>query len=449
MYSVLNNIFLQPIVERRSNLSTRPYYSNLISSQFWESSKLREYQWEQISKIIQHAYTNTKFYRKRFDEADIRIKDIQNFSDFSKIPPLSREELNANLEDMLATNMKRQDIHYDSTGGSTGLSTKFARDNQCLRIKKAAEYRFNNFSEWRPGEKCLYYWPAIKDFAKPGKLPKMVTAKLFSRHLQLYAGHLDHGILETHLKMFNAYKPDLVRCFPSSLEVFAKYVKERKTVLKVKKGLLCVGESLNSYQRMLFKEVFDCNVYNCYVSRETGNIACECKENNGLHIADELLYLESKPIGSNPVGENIITDLTNYGMPLIRYRIQDASIPVSEKCACGRGLSRIQLEGARLSEYFISPVDDSFISGASLIHHLLVNGPQETRIQLNQDLKNHILVKIVGTQIKNDIYVRHIKKELNKIFSEAMKIDFEFVEEIPMLKSGKYCFAKRTFDYQH
>ena len=59
------------------------------------------------------------------------------------------------------------------------------------------------------------------------------------------------------------------------------------------------------------------------------------------------LLVDGRPAEPGEVGEVVITDLNNFSVPLIRYRIGDLATAVDgTPCPCGRDLSRIgRIEG--------------------------------------------------------------------------------------------------------
>ncbi len=86
-------------------------------------------------------------------------------------------------------------------------------------------------------------------------------------------------------------------------------------------------------------------------------MAFDCSLRCGLHVLMdqfiiEVVSSEGKPVRDGEVGEVLITDLQNLTMPILRYRIGDLAQLSSERCNCGRGTSRIQLEG-RIEDAFL------------------------------------------------------------------------------------------------
>ncbi len=164
-----------------------------------------------------------------------------------------------------------------------------------------------------------------------------------------------------------------------------------------------------------------------------------------LHVNAEMVYIEplekSSSNGKEPV-KFLITDLTNFGMPFIRYQIEDLEIFTGETCECGRGLQVIQMEAGRASDFLISPHDRSKISGCSFLHHLIAEGPEVGQIQVIQDKLNHMTFKIVKSDGFHKDKLVHFDKTVEKIFQGEMQYDIEYVAQIDREKSNKYFFTK-------
>jgi len=445
MTKLVHKWILWEVVERRNKVRTKTHQRVLRRSESWSAEGIRGFQWQKIKELLQHAYQNTGFYKDRFDALGLKPGDIQSFDDFHTIPPITRKDLNAHLPEMIAHNIPEHNRLYSATGGSTGLPTRFVLDTECVPIKKASEYRFNTFTGWEFGDKILAYWPALADFTEGEPAPNFLKSAFYYRHAKLFAGRLNDEILIEHERFLSKYRPHLIRAFPSALEQFAKWLQNNNKKIHPPDAIICVGEPLLNFQIELFKEVFKCDVFNCYVSRECGNIAGECKAHEGLHIAEDMLYLEIDKRVSGEFGEIVLTDLWNRGMPLIRYRIQDAARWIPGNCRCGRRHRRIGVDAARISDFLISPVDGAYVSGSSLTHYLLAEGPDIRRTKIIQEGQDHITVTIEGREAAAQSGVEHIRNRINVMFNGRMKVDFKFVDDIPLLESGKYSFVERKF----
>ena len=108
--------------------------------------------------------------------------------------------------------------------------------------------------------------------------------------------------------------------------------------------LVSFGEILFDWQRDEFSKVFGCPTADEYGATEVGLIAYghPCGE---MHIMDDYMIVEI--IKSDPqdeFGEVVVTNLENWGSPLIRYNLQDLAYPLEESCSrpLSLGFSRLE-----------------------------------------------------------------------------------------------------------
>ena len=445
-YKFLIKNISYPLIARREGFwGLQTYLNFLEESQFWSAERISDYQIRRIRDLLIHAYKNTPYYRAIFDEAGFNPFKFAYIDEMQKIPPLTKDHLNSYLGKMIAGDMKKDEIHKDATGGSTGMRTEFYRDNSSLVFKKAVELRVNRWAGWDIGDKIAYYWPAVQDFAKRQSLKGRIKNWLGMRSLMLYSGKLNEEILSQHYSSLAAFKPVLMRVFPNPLSVLAAYIKETGKPRIPVKSIISVGEPLLESQRKLFGEVFGSKVYNCYVSRECGNMAAQCDPSKEeLHINEEMIFLEFQEAENKINGpyKILVTDLVNYGMPFIRYQIEDLGVPVHDKCDCGRGLSLMKMEAGRISDFLISPLDGARVSGCSFLHHLIAEGPKVGQVQVVQDGIDHLTIKIVKDKSYSEDKLKHFDYIVKSVFKGAMQYDIRFVSEISHEPSGKYFFTK-------
>jgi phenylacetate-CoA ligase len=66
-----------------------------------EENRLR--QWRSLTNLLLHAFTTTRFYRKRFDEIGIHPSEISSQVDLQNLPVLSRADIAQHLNDLKST----------------------------------------------------------------------------------------------------------------------------------------------------------------------------------------------------------------------------------------------------------------------------------------------------------------------------------------------------------
>jgi hypothetical protein len=111
--------------------------------------------------------------------------------------------------------------------------------------------------------------------------------------------------------------------------------------------LLSSGELLTDAARARFRAAWGADLYDTYVMTETGLIGAECLQRGGIHISEDLVIVESvdekhQPVPHGTAGAKVlVTNLTNYAQPLIRYEVPDRVTLSPDICRCGRPFTTI------------------------------------------------------------------------------------------------------------
>ena len=88
-------------------------------------------------------------------------------------------------------------------------------------------------------------------------------------------------------------------------------------------------------------------------------VAGECELRQGLHFAEDHFLPEiidkdtMEQKGPGEPGELVVTTLSRYGMPVLRYRTKDITSITYEPCACGRTHARMQKVMGRTDDMLI------------------------------------------------------------------------------------------------
>lgn len=81
----------------------------------------------------------------------------------------------------------------------------------------------------------------------------------------------------------------------------------------------------------------------------------------------------------------------------------------------------------------------------SHVHEVLSTRDWIVNHQAVQDDYNHIILKIVVKKKPSGFELRKIMSLLRGVMGTACVIDIEFLDDIPIEKSGKFLSMKRTF----
>ena len=137
-------------------------------------------------------------------------------------------------------------------------------------------------------------------------------------------------------------------------------------------------------------------------------------------------------------GDVVVTDLHNYGMPMIRYVNGDVALPAStDRCPCGRGLARLErVDGRRAHTLF----DRGGNAVPGIVFHVLFSDARRELVrqfQAVQSRNGEVVLKIVrGRDFSEDAF-----QSVTQRFSEYLRglpFSVEFHEHIaPHQGSGK------------
>jgi phenylacetate-CoA ligase len=147
---------------------------------------------------------------------------------------------------------------------------------------------------------------------------------------------------------------------------------------------------------------------------------------------------DGRPARPGEVGEVVITDLNNFCLPFIRYRIGDLAeaLDPAAKCDCGRGLPRLgKIEGRVQSIIFGS--NGQYVPGSFFLHLLKDYDHAIRQFQVVQTERGAITFKVVRGKRYSDEALAEILHLLRRYLGSDMRIAVEFQDNIDMVRTGK------------
>jgi phenylacetate-CoA ligase len=201
---------------------------------------------------------------------------------------------------------------------------------------------------------------------------------------------------------------------------------------------------LHDWQRRVIEEAFASKVTNRYGCEEVSLIACECERHEGLHVNSDSVYVEilrdGQPAAPGEEGSVVVTDLTNRGMPILRYQVGDVSAWAESACSCGRGLPLLKRVEGREADYVTTRSGD-LISGISLTENFAMLIPGIAQLQIVQETVDRFLFRIVRSPEFVPASLDRIAELVSTRFGPDATYECEYVESIPQEPSGKYRFC--------
>lgn len=248
------------------------------------------------------------------------------------------------------------------------------------------------------------------------------------------------------------YKPTMYFGHAHSLYLFAQFLQQKGLQLPRPEGIVSTAMVLHDFERKVIEQAFRAKIFNRYGCEEVSLIASECAFHEGLHINMDTLIVEIVGPDGNTVpagtpGAVVVTDLTNYAMPIIRYKIGDVATMKKEPCSCGMSYPLLESLNGRIADYVRTP-SGKFVSGISLTENFAMKIPEIKQLQIVQDQTDHFTYRIVRGDSWSSDAVEEVKRLTIERFDGEIRHDIEYVESIQSESSGKYRFCISLLDEQ-
>ena len=444
LWAVALRKFILPLYYSRHGDRRFQRLREIERDQWLDKQDLEVLQLNRVNRLLDHAYRTTPFYRQRLDACGIQAGPIGELSDLQAMEPVSKTTLQSNLSAMLSTDYNVDDLIEDASGGSTGIPTKFYKDIERHNLRRADQIRHDRWSGWNVGERWALIWGARTDLVDKRSLRERLVEKYLHRCVALDAFELKHDSMQEFAVRLHRHKPRMILGYANALYRFAEFLLESEFSQSIRpSGVISSAENLTKDMKDLIGRAFACPVLDRYGSREVGLIASECGINAGLHINADNLIVEivngDLPAASGQTGQIIVTDLWNYGMPLIRYDMGDMGIPTDALCPCGRKLPMIQSVEGRASD-FLQAADGTQIHG-EFFTHLFYGNDAVVQFQIVQKTSSDVDIFIVRKDEYANEQFEEIVATTKRVLGETTKVTVKFRDSIPPTASGKFRFT--------
>lgn len=300
-----------------------PEFQKLASEvESWSVDKIRDYQLQQVRKVLLHADAFCPLYRERFSHAGFRPEKLRTLEDIEGCPLLTKEDLLTHREALVSTEVPSKDRMYITTGGSTGVPVGFYLQRGVSRPKEQAflEAQWSR-AGYRKGDRLA----VIRGHVTTDKAQGNISSYDATRDwLMLSSYHLTEERLPEYLAELERFKPDALHAYPSAALQLAEFLEKSGAIWKQPlKCVLAGSERLNLPQKRLLERVFGCRVFRWYGHSERAVLAAEGRRSELFYFWPTYGWVEFGPLDDEGFCEVIGTSFHNLAMPLIRYRTGD------------------------------------------------------------------------------------------------------------------------------
>ncbi|MFH2013290.1 MAG: phenylacetate--CoA ligase family protein, partial [Pseudomonadota bacterium] len=315
---------------------------------------------ENLKKQLKHCYSNSKFYKDKFDAVGLQPEGLKTWEEFRRLPILTtKEEERIGQAETIENEGHPYGKHLcvslekiivaKTTSGTTGIPTFSASytksDVERYNEVNARSLRLMDFG---PGDRILYCFPLTGAYGSSGGL--LVNAFAHAGVLSIDMGM--ESPLERIFQFAILTKANAIVSTPSFAETLIGKCKEI-TGKEIKdlglKKLILSGEPGRAMPaiRNRIESAFGGKWHESVIfNGEGSSSSCNSDEFTDLHeVAPELsiccedlvnpVTKEPVEIKDGAIGEQVVTSVGREGIPYVKYASGDVVQVFTGKCDCG------------------------------------------------------------------------------------------------------------------
>ncbi len=351
-----------------------------------------------------------------------------NYSSLESFPVISKMIYRDNLDDFISDKFSKKLLFKAVTSGSTGTPFTVYHDLNKKNRNTADALIFAEKAGYSLGEPLYYFkiWTKINKKSNFQAWKENVFAVDVTDLSEKAIQSLIHRIeITSEKRHFIGYS--------SAFEAMCAYLEsknQRHNRLKVSSAI-SMSEALSEVTKVKMQQYFGVEVLSRYSNVENGIIAQQTLGISAFEINQASYFVEildvdnDIPVQNGNIGRIVITDLYNYGMPIIRYDTGD--LGVKEKDGV---FSRV--EGRRMDMVYNTNGD---LVSSFTITNQMWKYPEIRQYQFIQTGKNNYLFKL--NIEKSFPREDELIAEFKDYFGKDAEFKINYVNEIPLLNSGK------------
>ncbi len=391
--------------------------------------QVRQLQRRKLSKMLHHAWSNSPFYRKKFQAAGIRPESIRSVADLAQLPPTTKEELRAAGEDhLLARGYSQDNTVLETTSGSSGKVLQIYHCPQAWENYHTLVFRHLWGIGYRPWHRLAY--------TSFDEAPTPPWVRLGLGALE----QVDMNVQDPrrYLEDLLRVRPHVIMAFASILLLIIRSATPEELARIRPRAIYLHSELLTPGIRNTIRQAFGCDCFDDYSTFEFHQIASECRHHR-YHVAADNVVLEfvrdGQPVAPGQEGEILITGLNNWAMPLIRYAVGDVGVASDEICPCGRGFPVMHMIQGRVDDFVVLPsgralsprtINPAFETLPGILEHVLV-----------QEARDHVVVHLHLAPEHTETTPDLVRQAIQNLFQEPIRLEVKLTRDIERGRNGK------------
>lgn len=392
-------------------------YESLKESEWWSFEALNELQLNRTRRLLVHAKEKSPFYKQRFKAAGFEPEKLSSLDELRSVEPVSKADL-IEYNAQIHTGMHKAKCRLAETSGTSGEALAFLRNEEWDSANRALMMRSYDWYGVKPWDPNGYLWGYNTKFVQSQKTK-----------------FLDD--LQNRFRIFRYTRAEVMR-FANKLESAAFISGYSSMIYEVAKALIEMNldpvplkmvkgtsEMILDVYQPVAERAFGTRIVSEYGAAEAGLIAFECPSGN-MHVNVENVVLET-----DEFGDLLVTNLSSFSFPIIRYRLGDSVTLSNSTCACGRKHMTINDIAGRRGATVLG---HSGSYPALTFYYVFKNLALQKNILLNYKASQSSqgAVELIIEGERNSVYTSEINKELHKYFGQDILFRVRFVDQFSL-----------------
>lgn len=306
--------------------------------------------------MVENAYNNVPFYKKKFDEIGLLPGDIKGIEDIGKLPFTVKQDLRDNYPFGLFAVPKDKLVRIHASSGTTGKQT-------------VVGYTAHDIQIW---SKCVARMMKSVGIRKTDSVHVSYGYGLFTGGLGIHYGvealgatvvPVSTGNTARQIQLLQDFGCEVICSTPSYAALIGETMNDMgidPRSLNLRTGIFG-AEPWTEGLRKQIEDLFGIRAYDIYGLSEIAGpgVAGECECQNGMHIQEDYFFPEiidpdtDEPVPDGHYGELVFTCIGKEALPLVRYRTHDICKLDRTPCACGRTTVRMAKPKGRSDDMLI------------------------------------------------------------------------------------------------
>jgi phenylacetate-CoA ligase len=411
----------------------------LTETDGWGAADIAAYQDEQVRALVKHAYESVPFYRERMRGLGLTPADIQGRADLPKLPILTKEDVRANLDRLVSERADRKKLVHRHTSGTTGKALDFYSSRASIAFQWAVWWRHRRRFGVEPGALSANFTGKLVVPIEQNRPPYWRWNRPVNQAL-LNMQHVTPGKVADIVAFLDRHPFEIYTGYPSIIHALASTAMEAGIELKRKPKMVVTGaENVLDFQRRDIAAWTGALLTDQYGFSEGCGNASHCTELR-YHEDWEFGVLECvdpEPMEDGGVrGRIVCTGFACPEFPFLRYEVGDTGVWAApgERCACGRESAVLDRIEGRMDDFVVTPEGGRIMR----FDYLFKETPSVRESQVVQHRPGAITLRLVRRPDYDTRTEAHLRHEVARWISPTLGVDFEYVDEIPRERNGKF-----------